>query len=412
MIRRARWLALGASGALFLGVATASAQGVPPEIAELRRRVAAMRRNLPDITATAELAADMFTSDTTLRFLFSQHNDPSDFIEFNIRAGGPPDTRDADDGSMRGLAIMPVRSWERGALGAAMQMESWRRLGRVVFTVGSAAGRPTLPIGDRLIDNGAPSGSAEFSDINGIANLIASWTFYAEVVGAATRRGWQPGIYLSDATPGSRGHNEMVHFRMPTGKPVPIVPKGQIGAAYLAAIDSLLDRASQPQHLAEVERAADSLRRWRKEGSRLFASSCGHFLLEELPRLTEHSPFKGIDWRWDVGAHLRDAGTKAGDGMLWFGYAGYNCPHADVADPFAAAGLRVIVVSDRLSDILPPEVRSSVTLSWPRTDAVAPIPFAPGFVAPTSSIDMGLHYLWFRRLLADTTIAAPPRGGS
>jgi hypothetical protein len=401
-------MAFGVIGVQLMALTSVAAQGTPPEVSELRRRVAAIRSHLPDVTATAELAAGLFTSDTTLRFLFSRRNDPAAFIEFEIRAGGPPDTRDADDASARGLAIMSVRSWERGALGAAMQVESWRRLGRIVFTVGSAADRPTLAIGDRLIDNGAPSGASSYADINAIANLIAEWTFYSEVVAASTRRGWQPGIYLSDAAPGGRAHNTTVHFRMPTSKPVPAIPPGQTGLAYLAAIDSLLDRASQPSHQAEVERSADSLRTWRREGGRLFAASCGHYLLEEIPAVNGRSPFRGIDWRWDMAVHLRDAGVRAGDAMLWFGYDGYDCPHAEVAAPFADAGLRVVLVSDRLSDTLPREVRSRVTLSWPPTDAVAPIPFAPGFVAPTSSIDMGLHYLWIRRLVTDS---AGPAGG-
>ncbi len=412
MTHRTRWLTLATVAAQLAGFAAARAQGVPPEVAELRRRVAAIRHNLPDITSTAELAAGLFTNDSTLRFLISQQNAPAMAIEFTVRAGGPPETRNADDPTARGLVIMPVRSWDHGTLGAAMQVERWRSQGRIVFTIGSAADRPARMTGDRLIDNGAPSASSDYADINGVANLIAAWTFYAEVVAAATRDGWQPGIYRSDAVAGGTAHNRQVRFRMPTTRPVPPLPAGQLGAAYLAAIDSLLDRALVPEHQAEVTQMADSLRRWRASGARLYAASCGHYLLEELPHQNGHSPFIGIDWRWDVPAHLTSAGVRPGDAILWFGYAGYDCPHAEVATPFADAGLKVALVSDRLGDVLPPEVRTRVELTWPPTDAVAPIPFAPSYVAPASSIDMALHYLWIRRLVGDSSGSTAPGGGS
>ncbi len=387
-----------------------AAQGAPPEITELRRRVSVMRAHISDITATAEFAAATMTRDTTLRFLFSRRLDPGAYLEFNVRAGGPPDTQDADNLSARGLVLMPVRNWDRSALTIAMQAESWQSLGRAVITIGSAAGRPALPIGDRLVDNGAPDGGTASSDINGVANLIAAWTFYAEFVAAATRLGWQPGIYLSDAAPGGIAHNRTIHFRMPAGEPVTPVAAGELGTAYLAAVDALLDRALRPEHQAEVAHSADSLRTWRKEGTRLWVASCGHYLLEEIPR-QKAPPFHAIDWRWDPGRRLREAGVTTGDAMLWFGYAGYDCPHAEIATPFAERGLKVVVVSDRLSSTLPEPVRARVTLSWPTTDAVVLIPFSPGILAPTSSVDMALHYLWLRRLVADSTSSAPASGG-
>lgn len=392
------------------GSATISAQGVPPEIAELRRRVSVMRTTMQNVTAAAEFAAATMTRDTTLRFLISRRLDPGTYIEFLVRAGGPPDTKDADDLSAHGVVIMPVRNWDRSALTIAMQAENWRVLGRAVITIGPSAGRPALPIGDRLVDNGAPDGGTASADINGVANIIALWTFYSEFVAAASRLGWRQGIYLSDAATGGDAHNREIHFRMPDGDAVTPVAAGQLGLAYLAGVESLLDRASDPRHQEEVVRAADSLRAWRKDGTRLLVASCGHYLLEEIPR-QKGPPFRAFDWRWDPGPRLREAGVTKGDAMLWFGYAGYDCPHAPVAAPFSQAGLKVIVVSDRLLANLPDQVRSVVRLGWPATDAVVPIPFPPGVVAPTSSVDMALHYLWLRRLVADSTRSTSSTGG-
>ena len=85
--------------------------------------------------------------------------------------------------------------------------------------------------------------------------------------------------------------------------------------------------------------------------------------------------------------------------MLWFGYGGYDCPNIEVAGTFNAAGLRVVVVADRPATEMAPGVAFQLPLSWRMPDAGAPLPFPPGAVAPTASVDMAIHYLWLRRLV-------------
>jgi hypothetical protein len=268
-----------------------------------------------------------------------------------------------------------------------------------VILIGLLAGKPPAMEVQGSIDNGAGDAAPGDPALNGVANMIVAWTFYAELVGAATRRGWQPGILLSVLVPGWERNNDSVRFRMPASPALPRIPAGSLGATYLAAIDSILVLSALPAHQADVRRAADSLRARRARGSHLFASSCVHYGLEEIPRDTVASPFRGVDWRWSVDQKLRERGARPGDTMLWFGYAGYDCPNVAVSREFSEAGLGVVLVSN-LDAPPAPDLLAYVPLVWRSPDAVVPLPFRPGGVAPVSSVELALHYLWIRRLTA------------
>ena len=96
-------------------------------------------------------------------------------------------------------------------------------------------------------------------------------------------------------------------------------------------------------------------------------------------------------------------GTRAstrGDVMEWFGYGGYDCPNADVSRTFEDLGLRVVLASDHPPASPPSNVIAEIPLPWQLPDGIVPLPFAPKRMAPVSSVDMALHYIWLRRLLA------------
>jgi hypothetical protein len=397
MPRRPLGLAF-ASAAILAMPLTLLAQDDAREVTELRRRVAVIRQQLPAIIEAAEYAAGHFKDDSTKRILVSRSYDPAVGLEFYYRAGGPPESGNADDQSRRGVVIFPVRHWQGIGLGVAMQAEQYLREGRPTITIGPAAEKPGLPLGRRFLDNGAPNGDRTHAALNGIANMIVAWTWYAEMVAAATRDGWWTASYLPVLRPGATQHNADVRFRMAVPPPATITA-GTLGAAYLDALDSLLAAAEKPAHRRAVTTAADSLRAMAADGQRLFVASCGHYLQEEIQRDSVASPFRPVDWSWDVGGRLRERGAAPGNGMLWFGYGGYDCPNVDVAGSFGAAALRVVVVTDRPSSEMPKHVVAQVPLSWRMPDAGAPLPFAPGAVAPTASVDMAVHYLWLKRLV-------------
>jgi|CXWL01.1.fsa_nt_gi hypothetical protein len=399
MPRRLDGLVLALAGFLAMPMML-HAQDDAREVAELRRRIAIIRSQMPAITEAAEYAAGHFKADSAKRILVPKSIDPGLGLEFIYRAGGPPESGNADDATLRGVVLLPVRHWDGLGLGIAMLAQKFQEQGRPVITIGSAADRPGIPVGRRFLDNGAPSGDRALGGLNGIANMIVAWTWYAEVVAAATRDGWWTGSYLTVLQPGATQHNAAVQFRMPTPPPT-VVAAGTLGTAYLDAVDALLATTSVASHRASVTRAADSLRARRKDGGRLFVATCGHYLQESIQSDTIASPFRPLDWRWDVAGKLRAAGASPGDGMLWFGYGGYDCPNVEVAAAFRSAGLRVVVVTDRTTTDALPGVAFDVPLAWRMPDAGAPLPFPPGAVAPTASVAMAVHYLWLNRLVGE-----------
>ena len=383
-------------------------QGDAPEVAELRARIAVIRSELPQVTATAEKYARFLGYESTGRLLLPRHLDPPLYLEFLFRAGGPPDTQDTEGSDLPGLVLLPIRHWDGVGFGVATASERWQRMQRPVLIIGPANGRPSIAMGGSFLDDGAPDGSRAHAPINGIANMMVAWTFYSEVVGAATRAGWQPGVLLSVMAPGADALNANTRFRMPTGPP-PLLPAGQLGSEYLDALDSALAFAARPAHLAAVQAVADRLNAARAAGQRIFVASCGHYLAEEIPADSANSPFIPIDFRKEISAELAQHRAVAHDMVVWIGYGGYDCPNAQVSGVFRALGLDVVLVTNMAPSPEPREVVANIPLSWQIPDAVATIPFTPGHLAPISSIEMALHYLWLRRLATITKREYLPR---
>lgn len=386
-----RWLLV----TLLLAPSFAPAQDTPPEISELRRRIVAMRSGLADITEAAEYAARQMTADSSLRFLTPMSVSTPFYRELYFHGGGPPEMGNADVGNLPGIVIIPVRSWS-GGFGIAMMVERMHAQRRPVITIGARTGRPSLPVGERLIDNGGTSDDSPA--LNDLANIVAWWTFYSEFVAAATRAGWQPGIYLSSTAAGAESHNNQVAFRMRSAPPTPVAA-GVLGRQYLDGVEAMLAAVSAPKHRTLVETAAAFLRTTKQQGATLFVSSCGHYLLDELPRDTLRTPFRPIDPRWDMAQRLREATARPGDAILWFGFGGLDCPHVEVTRAFADGGLKVVTLTGPTA---PPAGATSFFLPahWIAADGLVRLPFAPGYAGPLSSVEMLLHYLWIKRLVA------------
>ena len=215
---------------LITAVRPTAAQTTPPEITALRQRVATIRTQMADVTASAEYVGSVFTRDSTARLMISGVRNPGLQGEFAFHSGGPPEFRDAEDPAARGVVLIPVASWESGAFAVAALIDRWQAMGRPSVVIGSLAGRPDLPTLRHLVPNGAPDGSRANAAINEVANLIAAWTLYVEFVASATRHDWQPGILVSIAVPNADDSNYKVRFRTPMrpGQVVPIAA-GQLG---------------------------------------------------------------------------------------------------------------------------------------------------------------------------------------
>ena len=111
MPRRLSGLALALAGLLVLPMVL-PAQEDAREVAELRRRITIIRAQLPAITEAAEYAAGHLKADSTKRILVPKSIDPGLSLEFYYRAGGPPESGNADDPGRprRRLCTRPVRA--------------------------------------------------------------------------------------------------------------------------------------------------------------------------------------------------------------------------------------------------------------------------------------------------------------
>ena len=386
----------------FVGLFAAApliAQDHSPEIAELRRRIVTIRAQLPQLTTLADKYAPFLGYETSGRFLISRGIDPAFYLEFLTRAGGPPDTQDADNSVAPGLALLPVRHWDGNGLGITAKVEQLHAQGRPVLVIGPASGRPVALLnGAPFVDNGAPNGNRANASINGIANIIVGWTLYSEIVSAATRAGWQPGVLLSVLMPGATAHNARATFRMLGTTPAPIAA-GVLGGEYLNAIDSILALAAAPEHVTLMDTLAARVRSLRGGGATLYAGSCGHYLMEEIPYDAATSSVFSVLPTTGGPPGSTSRTPKRDDVMIWFGYGGYDCPNAKVSGSFHDLGLKVVIVSDDPPANPSGNVLAEIHLPWQLPDGIIPLPFAPGRMAPVSSIDMAMHYVWLRRLL-------------
>jgi hypothetical protein len=369
------------------------------EIDDLRHRVSVLRGELGAITAAAEMTAAMLTDQPSARLLISHQYSPSLAAEFHWHTGAGPGFGDPSD-SVPGVVLAPISSWDDGAAFVlAGPVDRWESAGHAVVVFGPLAGRPAgARVAKWFVDNGATDGSNAAASANRLGNVLAMWTFYVEFVAAAARHGWHPSMYLSHMVPDADKLNENLPFRAP-GAATPI-PPGVSARTYLRYVDSLLTLAARPPHIALVQRAADSLRALQAQHHRLYVGACAHFLQTEVQQDPVGSPFIPFDGQYDAGAHFAQAGGSAGDGVLWFGYGSYDCPHALAQGPLHDAGARVVVVSDNLDTRPVAGTMVKVPLEWTLPEHAVPVGFDPEGIGSGSTIDAGLHYLWIRRLVA------------
>jgi hypothetical protein len=395
-----KFLAVRTLLALLAIVVPASSQTIAPEIVAVRARVAAIRAGMAQVTATAEYAANIFTNDSAARFLISSSGNRGLAAEFSFHSGASPEMRDADESGTRGIVLLTVSAWETDAFGIAMMTDRFQETGRPVIVIGSSAGKPQVADVRHLVPNGAPDGARTNRSINEIANLIATWTMYAEFVGAATRQNWEPGILVSFLVPNADDSNYRVKFRTPpSGRAVTAIPAGQLGAQFLDRIDSLLNVAAQPAHQALMQRAADSLRAVRASGHRVFVAACGNYLQQGVVADSIGSPFQPVLAQYQLTPALLQRGASNGDAMVWFGYHGYDCPHIQASSPLQEAGIKVVSISDNSPPAFPANVMVSVPLAWRLPENIGKVPFNAEGVGSASSVEALLHYVWMRRLL-------------
>jgi hypothetical protein len=383
-----------------LGLSRVAAQATPPEVTEMRRRVAVIRAEMPAITAAAEDAADRLGRNPTSRLMVSKSWDKSFWSEMVFHGGGPTGVEEADESPLSGILLLPVRSWDGEALRSSMFAERQLIKNRLTIVIGSTAGAPTFAVGQKRLDNGAPDGTIAHSTESALANNIVAWTFVTELVAAASRKGWHPGILLTSIVPGAEATNSGIKWRVNDSAATHQIAPGKLGSAYLDEVDRVLQVAGSPARSVAVNRVANALRSVIGQGGKVYMASCMHWLSEELPRDSiARGGVRGFDWRWDTEKIIGDL-TTSSDALVWFGYGGTDCPHIQPAGLFRQLKRATAVIAG--PETAKPESDFLwIPQAWRLPDAAAPLPFTPGSVGPVATIEAGVTWLWMKRLLSE-----------
>ncbi len=381
-----------------LSMGPATAQGAPQEISGLRRRIAAIRAELPAITAVAEDVADRLGRNPQSRLLVSKSWNASFASEMTYHGGGVWDVQDADAPAARGIVLLPVRSWRGDALRASIVAEQQATKGRYTIVIGPDDLPPALKIGQQHLSSGPPDSTISGGEA-GLANAVVAWTLVAEMVAAASRDGWHPGVLLSAVAPGFEAVNNGISWRNNDTIAGHRIPAGQLGTAYLDELDRILVAAGSSQRVTAVERAATALKSVIERGGKVYMASCMQWLSEELPRDSRaRGAVRGFDWRWDTEKILGNLTTPA-DAVVWFGYGGTDCPHSQPSGVFRRLKRATVVVAGPETAKPEPDFLW-IPQAWRLPDAAAPLPFSPGRIGPVADIEAGITWLWLKRLLA------------
>jgi hypothetical protein len=366
----------------------------------MRRRIAVIRSEMPAITAAAEDAADRLGRNPESRLMVSKSWDKSFWSEMVFHGGGPTGIEEADESPLSGILLLPVRSWDGDALRSAMFAERQLAKNRLTIVIGSTTGAPSFAVGQKRLDNGAPDGAASRSSETALANNIVAWTFVSELVAAASRKGWHPGVLLTSLMPGSESANSGIKWRVNDSAVSHQIPAGKLGSAYLDEADRVMQAAGGPARVVAVTRVATALKSVISHGGKVYMASCMHWLSEELPRDSlVKGGVRGFDWRWDTEKIITDL-TTPNDALVWFGYGGTDCPHSQPAALFRQLKRPTAVVAGPETAKPEPDFLW-IPQAWRLPDAAAPLPFAPGSVGPVATMEAGVTWLWLRRLLAD-----------
>ena len=390
---------LAATGALTLLLTACpplAAAGTTAARSYLERVVAAldaMERDMPAITAAAELAAERYVNHPqgTLGVL----GDPGFFREATDRSGGIMRVfggahAAGDKGIM--LFCLSERGWDQDI----KQAKYFSGTGSMII----AFGRRQLL--DRAREAGCPMaaaldlhvpGDGTWADgslpVDRPARLAALWLWTGEFVAACTRRGRMPPMYLGYAVPGGReraakfGRHVRFHDETPAA-----VPAGRVARAYLAALRRDL-RAVADHEMDEIVRTADLALEARDAGRGVYAFLHGHAVHCSLGGPADPGYFTQANRDW---VDLKDEiELHGGDFMFCLGF---DQPFdgdwfKELAPRLRRDGVRLAIsVTDYKHEAISaiPSGEPFINQHWGFGDAVVELPGYDVKILPTSAV--------------------------
>lgn len=391
-----------------------------PTLLDFSRRVEVAEAQLPRIIEAAEAAAARKVAHPDALLNITYRRQSSFAEELLNRSGGLAGALPSEERSAlvteHDIVVFSVRSWEENGEAALEYLRECRENGWMIILFASSAGKPDALDVDFFIDNGARGEGEEHAAVNSIANALNGWLWVCEYVAALTRHGRRPGILQSITTAGSRAHNRTYQDRRTRHHIYPIavaVPAGDLARIYLLRVKRLLRDLSSEETGSQIARAAGIIADRLQQGENVFVSTSTHIMLNEMDK-NHKTPWTALHTLRRMERAL-DRYTQPGDLFFWLSFNGVSIwayrdddgptqPWINYCEPLREA--QVDLITCFASDPLHPENNGHTALAhieqnWEFGDAVVPVPFPPGRIAPVSGLYQGLLY----RMLDDVTSA-------
>ncbi|MCY3021663.1 MAG: hypothetical protein NTW87_21835 [Planctomycetota bacterium] len=213
------------------------------------------------------------------------------------------------------------------AIGRKDELASLGQLGRFAgFTGGAAAG-------DGFYAAGA---FKPLCPLRPFEQIVRAWVTTGELIGACTRGGKMPIIWMSVWLEGAFARNASFIEHSNTLEPwsppffhkdryIPPLPRGHLGGEFLAELERILTVIGAQQ--AALAKAGQWMAEAKKKGKRVYAILVGHSYPEILER-PKDSDYP-IEWGHSVSDLTKavPAGYGAGDVVMHLGYSPVNVAH-------------------------------------------------------------------------------------
>jgi len=380
-VKRGFWLGLFL---FFAGALTAAAgdDGTKLCYRQVDGGLQQLKKQLPAMTRSAELAADLYVNHD---FGIAAFGDPGLVMEATGRAGGLMPLRGGNlktaDGKKTVALFFPYRPELAAELAAAAKM---RKNGAMIIVFGDAGVKEATEKAGLDLNNFMPTGAANSLafPVDAVLNMAALWCWTGEFVAACTRLGKMPPLYQSYSVPGSRERAAKFNgLKFHAGTPQPI-PPGTLGTQYL---DDLMRRLAvlnkeESEHIAAAARLA---REAIAAGHAVYWSGIGHALVGHARRIAATGRIQVLNDGWNpLNPKLQ---LRPGDLVL---FIGYDDPSAAPADAVKKAGAELVwsLTDYKMKSNAIPAGQIFINQRWELGDAVVTVPGYDIRILPPSGI--------------------------
>jgi uncharacterized phosphosugar-binding protein len=394
----------------------ATSTQLQPSLLAYNARLVVARKQIPEITRSAEGAATRIMAHPLALIDVPYANQGGFAEELSNRAGGlsnvDPTEGRPKEATPDDVVLFSVRSWVKDGEKAVKFMQEYRAKGWPITLFASRAGMPAdLPV-DYFIDNGATGPGEDEGAMNAIVNSLNGWMWCCEYYGALTRHGKYPGVLQSVSIPGATVLDRPLQSepggRQWLGNTDHPIAAGVLADLYLRRCEQLSANLASPHVQQQIHNAADIVVKRLKSGRQVFVSSLGHMTLDEIFS-NNKTPWKAFNSA-GLAKTAFTKNLKPGDLLVWIGYIGMNSAYEDFEAGIRASGADLIacIALDPDPKNNAPWALAHIDQSWTMGDAVVPIPYWPDKMAPLSGVNAMMLYRMLDDEVSQHLPATPP----